>query len=123
MIRGGVSARLEPRIALTFLDAADSPLVLDVEIDTAFAGLLALPPDLIVHLALPYAGSYRVALADGSQQSRPCYFARVEWQRAIRTVRAYEMGTNPLVGINFLWNHRLTIDVKVGGDVTVEPLP
>lgn len=37
--------------------------------------------------------------------------------------RAVEMVTNPLVGINFLWGHRLIIDIVVGGDVTVEPIP
>lgn len=123
MIRGGVSARLEPRIALTFLDSADSPLVLDVEIDTAFAGFIALPTDVIALLGLPFFSNFQVALADGSQSYYPCFLARVEWQGSVRTVRAYEMRTNPLVGINFLWGHRLTIDVVVGGDVTIEPLP
>jgi predicted aspartyl protease len=122
MIRGAVSQRLEPRISLTFLDAADTPLHLDVEIDTAFAGFIALPPDVIAHLGLPPAGVFAITLADGRPVNTSCYFARVEWQGSIRTVRAYEMGTNPLLGINFLWGHRLTIDVKVGGDVTVEPL-
>lgn len=122
MIRGAVGPRLDPRIALTFLDAADSPLVLDVEIDTAFGGFIALPPDVIAVLSPVYLGPLPVALADGSQAQFPCYLARVEWQGSVRTVRAYEMGTNPLVGINFLWGHRLTIDVVVGGIVTVEPL-
>lgn len=123
MIRGGVSPRLEPRISLTFLDAADNPFVLDVEIDTAFAGFVALPPDIITVLGPLYVGDYPVQLADGTLANHPCYFVRVEWQGAVRTVRAYEMGTNPLVGINFLWGHRLSIDVVVGGAVTVEPLP
>jgi len=123
MSRGAVSPRLEPRISLTFFDAADSPLLLDVEIDTAFAGFISLPPDLVVLLGLLHIGKFPVELADGSQIQYSCYFARVEWQGNVRTVRAYEMGTNPLVGINFLWGHRLTIDVVVGGDVTVEPLP
>ena len=78
---------------------------------------------MITHLGLPFFGNFQVALADGRQSYYPCYLARVEWQGVIRTVRAYEMGTNPLVGINFLWGHRLTIDVVVGGDVTIAPLP
>ena len=62
-------------------------------------------------------------LADGSTITQEYYEARVEWQGNIRTVRAVEMGTEPLVGINFLWGHRVTVDVVVGGDVTIEPLP
>ncbi|HEX3151361.1 MAG TPA: hypothetical protein VHR66_25000 [Gemmataceae bacterium] len=123
MIRGGVSAQLEPRIALEFLDAVDNALLLDVEIDTAFAGFIALPSDVIAHLNLPFLNDTLVELADGSKFNRPCYLARVNWNGNVRTVRALEMGTNPLIGINFFWGHRLTIDVLVGGDVTVEPLP
>jgi predicted aspartyl protease len=123
MIRGAVGARLEPRFTLTFLDSADNPLLLDVEIDTGFAGLMALPTDLITHLALPFVGDFPVELADGSSTTRPCYQARVEWKGTVRSIRAMDMGTTPLVGVNFLWGHRVKIDVVVGGDVTVEPLP
>lgn len=95
MIRGRVSPRLEPRISLTFLDVVDNPLLLDVEIDTAFAGFVALPPDVIAHLSLLYIGEYPVELADGSQTVYPCYFARVEWQGSVRTVRAMRWGPVP----------------------------
>ena len=123
MIRGAVGSRLEARITLTLLDAADSPMSLGVVIDTAFSGFLALPSAVIAHLALPSLGRHDVVLADGSTITQEYYEARVEWQGSIRTVRAVEMGTEPLVGINFLWGHRLTIDVVVGGDVTIESLP
>jgi predicted aspartyl protease len=123
MIRGAVGVHLEARFSLTFLDAADNPLLLDVEIDTGFGGLIALPPDVIAHLALPFIANYDVELADGSKITRPNYEARVEWQGTVRTVRAIEMGTVPLVGINFFWGHRITIDVRIGGDVTITPIP
>jgi predicted aspartyl protease len=123
MTRGAVGTRLDPRIRLEFLDMADVVYSSDVEIDTAFAGFVSLPTDLITLLGLQFAAEYSVELADGTIVNKNCYFARVNWQGIVRTVRAYEMGTNPLVGINFLWGHRLTIDVKVGGDVIVEPLP
>jgi clan AA aspartic protease len=123
MIRGAVGSRLEARITLTFLDAAGSPVTLGVVIDTAFSGFLALPSAVIAHLAVPSLGRHDVVLADGSTITQEYYEARVEWQGTIRTVRAVDMGTEPLVGINFLWAQRITIDVIVGGDVTVEPLP
>ena len=78
MIRGAVGAHLEPRFSLTFLDPADNPLLLDVEIDTGFAGLIALPQDVITHLALPRVGIFPVELADGTHVYRPSYQARVE---------------------------------------------
>jgi predicted aspartyl protease len=123
MIRGAVGPSLESRITLTLLDAADSPVTLGLVIDSAFSGFLALPTAVVTHLVLPSLGRHDVVLADGSTITRNNYEARVEWQGTIRTVRAVEMGTEPLVGINFLWGHRLTIDVVVGGDVTIEPLP
>ena len=123
MIRGAVGPRLEPTFCLTFLDPADNPLPLDVEIDTGFAGLIALPSDIIARLALPFVATLPVELADGTHVMRPYYQARVEWQQAIRTVRAIEMGSEPLVGINFLWSQRVLIDVVVGGDVTITPIP
>jgi clan AA aspartic protease len=123
VIRGGMSLRLEPRFALTFLDPADSPLILDVAIDTAFAGFIALPPDIITHLALPFLNNFPVVLANGTVVIQPNYEARIEWQGRVRTVRVIEMETEPLVGINFLWGQRITIDVVAGGPVTIEPIP
>jgi len=123
MILGGVGPRLEPRIPLTFLDSADSPLTIDAAIDTGFAGFLALPSSLIAHLNLPHMGDYPIELADGNQILCPCYEARVQWFGTVRTVRAYELGLNLIVGINFLWRLRLSIDVHVGGPVTIEPIP
>jgi clan AA aspartic protease len=106
-----------------FLDAADSPLAIDLSIDTGFAGFLALPRALIVQLNLPLLAEIDLELADGSLIARPCYEARVIWQGQVRAVRAFDLGREAIVGINFLWGHRLTIDIKVGGDVTVDPLP
>jgi len=123
MINGGVGPRLDPRIPLTFLDSAGSPLIIDATIDTGFAGFLAMSRSLIAHLTLSYMGDYPLELADGTEVLCPCYEARVEWFGKVRTVRAYELGPDLLVGINFLWGKRLKIDVIVGGIVTVEPIP
>jgi clan AA aspartic protease len=123
MVRGGVNARLEPVLSLTLLDPADSPLLIDAAIDTGFSGYLALPPLVIVQLALPRLGPGTLTMADAS--SIPCtyYEARVEWEGAIRTVQAIELNGDPLIGIRLLLGHRLTIDAVLGGDVTIEPLP
>lgn len=123
MIRGAVSATLEPKIALSFLDPAVNPLLLDVEIDTAFAGFLVLPTIIITQLSLPSLGHFDVELADGTFAFCGYFEVRVEWMGAVRVVLVIEMGTSPLVGVNFFWGHRLTIDVIVGGDVNIEPLP
>jgi clan AA aspartic protease len=123
VIHGGVGPDLDPRFTLVCLDAAVSPLSIDVAIDTGFVGFVALPTDLILQLNLPLITNIRVELADGSEIIRQCFEARVDWNGTVRTVRAFDLGPDPLAGINFLWGHRLTIDIKVGGDVTVEPLP
>jgi len=122
-MRGGVGPNLEARFTAALLDDADAPLAIDLAIDTGFAGFLALPPAVITQLNLPSLGDIDVELADGTISPRPCYLARIEWLGTIRMVRAFELGNQALVGINFLWHHRLTIDVVVGRDVTIEPLP
>jgi predicted aspartyl protease len=123
MIQGTVGACLEARITLNLLDAMDSAVALSVTIDTAFSGFLALPPSVIAHLGLPSLGVHPVILVDGSTIARTNYEARVEWKETVRTVRVIEMDGDPLVGINFLWGQRLTIDIIVGGPVTIEPIP
>jgi len=119
VIRGAVGRRLEPRFTAVLLDAADSPLA----IDTGFAGFLALLKAVIEQLSLPLLANMELELADGSVVEKPCYEARLTWGGHVRTVRAFELARDALVEILFLWGHRLIINIKVGGDVTVEPLP
>lgn len=123
MIRGAMNAAFEPALSLVLLDPADSPLLIDAAIDTGFSGFLALPPALVVQLALPQSQFGRLVMADGSSVRCVYYEARVEWDGAIRTVQAAELPGTPLVGMQFLRNHRVTFDAVRGGDVTVEPIP
>ncbi len=123
MIRGTIGPALEPRITLNLLDAFDNPVTLGMIIDTAFSGFLVLPPAVITHLGLPSLGAQQIVMVDGSTITRANFEARVEWNGIIRTVRAVEMDGDPLIGINFLWRQRITLDVVVGGPVTVEPIP
>jgi len=123
MIIGRVSATLEPKISLMILDSTDSPLLLDVLIDTGFTGFLALRSDLVEHLGLQRIAKVPVELADGSEVSLHYHFVRIEWRGVVRTVRAIEMDTDPVIGTQLLWGNQLTIDMIVDGVVTVTPLP
>jgi clan AA aspartic protease len=120
---GTMGPNLDPRVTLNLLDLLDNPVALSFIIYTAFSGFLALPPSVIAHLGLPRLGDHQVVLADGSTIKRTYYEARVEWNGRVRTCRAAELDTDPLVGINFFWGHRITMDVVVGGPVTIEPIP
>ena len=123
MIIGRVSTTLEPKISLKILDSAGSPILLNVMIDTGFTGFLALPSNLVEHLCLPWIAKVPVELADGSEVSLHYYYAQIEWRGVIRTVRAIEMNSDPIIGTQLLWGHHLTIDMIVDGEVTVTPHP
>ena len=123
MTLGSIGPSLEARLTLSLLDFLGSPVALSFIIDTAFSGFLALPPSVIAHLSLPRIGDHQVVLADGSTITRTYYEARVEWAGRIRTCRAVELDGDPLIGINFFWGQRITMDIVVGGPVTIEPIP
>jgi len=93
---------LEPKISVTLLDVTDNPIVLDVTIDTAFTGFLALPTFIITQLCLPSVSKVPIELADGSTVDRMYYDARIEWRGVVRSVRAVEMETTPVIGTQLL---------------------
>lgn len=49
------------------------------------------------------------------------YAASVLWLGEQRSVRVFEMGDKPLVGMRMLAGSRVTMDVIDGGPVTIEP--
>ena len=123
MIQGAINARFEPALTLTLLDQADNPLLIDASIDTGFSGFVALPPALVVHLALPTAGPGNLTLAGGLVVRRDYYHLRLEWDGFVHTVFAVELDGEPLIGMSLLRNYRVEFDAIVGGDVTVTPSP
>ena len=91
-------------------------------IDTGFNGFLTLPAQLIDDLALPFAGTTRAALGDGSEVQMDVFEATVLWDNQERGVVVLAAEGGALVGMSMLSGYRITLDVKDGGTVIIEVL-
>ncbi len=95
---------------------------MNITIDTGFNGQLALPELHIRQLALTLDQNQRATPAIGQTRIVSPGFTQLLWDGVPRDVRVIQAGATPLLGMEFLWNHRITIDVIANGPVTVAPL-
>lgn len=91
-------------------------------VDTGFTGDLVMPGSLVNSLQLASTGVRTVTLADGSQVTVPAWVVEIDWGGQWRQALCLEAGGEVLLGMSLLADHRLTVDVRDGGDVTVRPL-
>ena len=69
---------------------------------TGFTGFLTVTPALAVELGLPFEGTARATLADGSETTFPYYGVAVPWDGRTKYVEADAADTTPLVGMRLL---------------------
>jgi len=122
MIIGAVTSELEAVLTVRLQSAGGRSETVSAVIDTGFDGFIALPPDLIAQMQLPFAGSVCLALADGNETWFRTFEVIVHWQGERFVVPAAEMGAGALVGMALLHGSRLTMDVLENGPVRIEPL-
>ncbi|MDE2641058.1 MAG: clan AA aspartic protease [Chloroflexota bacterium] len=91
-------------------------------VDTGFNRFLILPPALVTELGLPFVTSSPVILADGSEESFDVHDVSVIWDGQPRDVYAYVADATPLVGMSLLDMHDLSIQVRDGGRVVIQPM-
>ena len=89
-------------------------------IDTGFNGALALPPALITELGLPFVGEGRAILANGDEEPFAVYGVMVVWDGQPRFVETGAVGVDPLIGMALMDNYTLTIEIRQGGQVTIQ---
>lgn len=77
-------------------------------------------PALAVELGLPFEGTARATLADGSETTFPYYGVAVLWHGRTRYVEADAADTTPLVGMRLLDGHSLSVEVEDGGGVVIK---
>ena len=123
MILGDVTAGLKPIVKFTLVGTNNVEEEFASEVDTGFNGGLSLPADPIKRLGFVWKGFEPMKLADGSESLVNLYRGIIIWNGQPRLVNVAETESNPLLGTELLLGHRLTIDMKPGGQVTIEPLP
>ena len=52
----------------------------------------------------------------------PAGQATIIWRGRRRNVKVLQLGVEALLGMEFLWNHRITIDAVTDGAVSITPL-
>ena len=122
MITGLVTSAREAVVGLAVRGSEEREEEVEAIIDTGFNGFLTLPPTLIVNLALPFAGTTRATLGNGSEAQMDIYEAQVLWEGQERSILVLEAEGNGLLGMSMLADCQVTIEVRDGGSVVIETL-
>lgn len=122
MIRGKVNSDWEAWIVVELRDKEGMFRGIDVVLDTGFTGDLLLPLDAIGQLEVSEAVDTEATLADGRDVMLPSWLGTALWHDRPVTVLILEAGGDPLLGMNLLRGSRVTLDVLVDGDVTIDEL-
>lgn len=121
MITGYMNARDEAIVVLTLSNEEGETADIECVIDTGFTEYLALSHRVIRELGLRQAGEEEVALADGSATVLALYTVGVLWNEEERTVTAYAVDGNCLIGMKQLRGSLLTLEIIRDGLVSIEP--
>jgi clan AA aspartic protease len=123
VITGIVTASGEAIVRLTVRGPAGPARRIRAVIDTGYNGWLTLPPGHIALLGLPWKEGGQAILADGSVSTFDVYRGVVVWDGRRRLIPVDEADITPLVGMALLEGSALNMQVRVGGPVTIKPLP
>ena len=121
MIEGVVNAAYEAVVTFPVRGPTGQSRDVEATIDTGFNRFLTLPPALVAELDLRFVTTGRVTLADGSQAPVEVYDVNVLWDGKPRDVYTYAADSAPLVGMLLLDDHDLSIQVREGGRVIIQP--
>ena len=122
MTTGSVTNIRKPIVRLNILDSAGHQHIVPVIVDTGFTGELALPPRYVSRLGLTITEDYQGRPVTGEFISIPAGNVIVIWQNRRRRTTFLEVDSEPLLGMQFLWNHHIAIDAVANGPVTLTPL-
>lgn len=120
-MKGQVTTELEALLPLVVFGSDRVEVEVQAVLDTGFNGFVALPPAVIESLHLTSAGAMRAVLANGDEVVLERYLASVRWDGVERQADVLEVHGGPLIGMLLMEGHRLEIDVRPGGGVSVTP--
>ena len=123
MTSGSVVGTRKPLVPITILDSVGNPQTLRVVLDTGFTGQLALPERYMRRFGLTTDGHIDGRPATGEIIRIPTGRATLIWQGRRRSVEVLQLDSDPLLGMEFLWNHHIAINAITNGPVTITPLP
>ena len=122
MTNGYVTSTRKPLLRVTLLDAEEHRHTVPFILDTGFIGQLHLPERYIRRLGIRMSRRSTGRLASGEMTEIATGDVIVIWQGMRRSVRVLQLDSEPLLGMEFLWNHRIAIDAVADGAVNITPL-
>ena len=122
-VRGAVQAGF-PRVTLSLVDRSNALNPVTFVVDTGFEGEIALPFE-ILRIIYTFAPEIR-RIQPVNSDERDSTFVRAllateDGERRVTEVLVLDQGL-PLVGLELLWDHLLTMELTNDGDVTIEQL-
>ena len=122
MISGRVAETRKPFVPVTVLDSHSNLHTIQFVLDTGFTGQLLLPNRYMNRLGLSITEWIDARPATGDFVRVPYAEATIVWQGARRQAQILQLDSEPLLGMEFLWDHRITIDAVADGAVSITPL-
>lgn len=122
MIAGVINERAQAMIQLTVQGAFNRSQPIEFVLDTGFNSFVCLPHRVVEALQLPFDTEVVATLAAGRSVSLFTYDASVMWGGAEREVTVLEAEGDALLGMAMLANHRISMEVRDGGLVSIESL-
>ena len=122
MMRGKVNHRGQPRVAVELLGRYGWSSTIDFVLDTGFGGDLLLPSEVIRRLEVTEDDQVQGALANGQGVRLPSWRGVATWHNRPVSVVILEADGEPLLGRNLLRGSRVTLDMEVDGEVTIDEL-
>ena len=122
MIRGKVNQRGQARVAVEMRGRSGQFQPVEVILDTGFTGDILLPPDIIQNLEVGKSIEIDARLASGQEILLPSWRGTALWHDKPYAIVIAQSDGEPLLGMNLLQGSRVTIDVRIDGDVVIEEL-
>ena len=122
MISGSVDGAGKVWVTLAVEGPTRSSTSVEAAVDTGFNGFLTLPPEVIGLLELAPRAPIMVTLGTGIRRRLNTSDGQVQWHEGRKRVQILQAQGIPLIGMSLLEGSRLTVDVKIGGLVSIEEL-
>ena len=122
MINGKINRSGQALVAIEMLARDGMFQPIEVVLDTGFTGYLLLPPDTIQRLEVIAGTEIETRLANGQEVRLDSWRGTALWHNRPRRVLILQAEGEPLLGMSLLQGSRVTLDVRVDGDVLIDEL-
>lgn len=122
MISGTVWPNRRAIVSVELLAADGQFQPFDFALDTGFDGALSLPAQTLHGLAVAAESEHIFELADGSRITAYTWAATALWDGTPRAILIVESEGEQLLGMDLLWQSRITLEARAYGPVEIAPL-